>query len=194
MSTNHKSQACVDDIDLEMHGAALVAHPVGALDAFLPRRARTVTRLALLVRVQRLVVKELLQRDEKNVALHGSDATRRHHALGLAQRTEERLAGTNLRLGQAGLEAFEAEAVQTRQQFGSVELVVAYRAEQQVVHRRRRIASISRRVGVTLTMISCCFGCRHLAISARYQRCGLAGSPAHLLCLLSHAAPAALAF
>lgn len=84
-----------------MHGAALITHPVGALDALLSRRSSAVARLALLVRVERLVVKELLQRHQEHVALHGTDAARRHHALRLAERTEERLPWADVRLTEA---------------------------------------------------------------------------------------------
>jgi len=155
-----------------MHGAALVAHPVGALDAFLPGRAAAVASLTLLVRVERLVVEELLQRDEEDVALHRSDAARRNHALGLAERTEERLPGADLRLAETRLEAFEAEAVQTRQQLGRVEFVAADRTVKQIVDCRRRFSSCWR-VRLTLTMVRCCR--RHLDLLARYRRCRLAG-------------------
>ena len=108
-----------------MHGAALVAHPVGAFDALLLGRTSAVARLALLVWIERLVVEELLQRHHEDVALHGADATRRNDALRLAERTEERLSRPDLRLRQTRLEALEAEAVQTRKQFRRVELVAA---------------------------------------------------------------------
>ena len=158
--------------DLEVHGAALVAHPVGTLDALLPGRASTVTRLTLLVGVERLVVEELLQRDDEHVALHGADAARRHDALRLAERTQERLAGPDVRLRQARREALEAEAVKARQKLGRVELVAADWTAQQRVD-----AAAGRRL-IRLTMISCrshlavtyiisqvCLGGRHTARS-----------------------------
>lgn len=45
---------------LEMHGAALVAHPVCTFNALLPGRTSTVARLTFLVIIKRLVVEELL--------------------------------------------------------------------------------------------------------------------------------------
>jgi len=96
-------------------------------------------------------VKELLQRHQKNIALHGPHAARWDHTLSLAERTEERLAGADLRLGQARLEALETEAVETRQELRRVELIVADRAAKQVVHRRRRFAD--RGPCLTLAMV-----------------------------------------
>ena len=93
-----------------MHGAALVAQPVATLDAFLPRRSSALARLAFLIGVKRLRVEELLQGDQKYVALHRADAARRNNALGLADRAEERLARADLALFQTAFQTFEAEA------------------------------------------------------------------------------------
>jgi len=141
-----------------MHGTALVTHPVRAFDALLLCSTSTIASLALLVRVQCLVVKELLQSDQEHVALHGTDAARRHDALRLAERAEKRLARSDLRLGQARFEALEAEAVKTRQQLGSIELVAANRTVKQVVDCGRRVAAAWCRVGLSSTMID---RCRH---------------------------------
>ena len=143
---------------LEVHGAALVTHPVCTFNALLPGSASTVTSLTLLVRVQRLVVEEFLKSDQEDVALHGTDPTRWNDALSLAERAEERLARSDLRLRQARLEAFEAEAVKARQEFGSAELVTADWTVKQVVHCRRRFSGC-----LTLTMVS---RSRHLVSQA----------------------------
>jgi len=94
-----------------MHGTALAAHPISTLNTFLLGRTTTVTGLTLLVRVKCFVVKELLQRHQEHVALHGTNASRWHNALCLAEWTEERLAWSYLRLSQARLQTVETEAV-----------------------------------------------------------------------------------
>ena len=94
-----------------MHGTALAAHPISALNTFLLGRTTTVTGLTLLVRVKCFVVKELLQRHQEHIALHGTNASRWHNALCLAEWTEERLAWSYLRLSQARLQTVETEAV-----------------------------------------------------------------------------------
>jgi len=62
-------------------------------------------------RLTGLVDMVYLQCDEEDIALHGTDATRRHDTLGLAERTQERLAGPDVRLGQTRFKTLEAVAV-----------------------------------------------------------------------------------
>ena len=116
-----------------MHGAALVAQPVGAFDALLARSTSALACLALLVGVQRLAVEELLQGHQEYVALHRPNSTRRHDALGLADRTEERLTGPDLAVRQIRVQTFETEAVETRKNLRLVELVLTARTEKELL-------------------------------------------------------------
>ena len=81
---------------LEVHGTALVAHPVRTFNTLLACSASIVARLTLLVWIECLVVKELLESDEEDVALHGTNAAWWNDTLGLAEWTEKRLTGADL--------------------------------------------------------------------------------------------------
>lgn len=110
-----------------MSRETLVAHPVVALDTFLPGRPPAVTHLAVLVLFDDLVVHELLQSDQENVALHRPHSSWWHFALCLADWTQKCLAGSHLRLRQTAVQTVEAETVKTRKKFGRIVLVVTNR-------------------------------------------------------------------